>query len=81
MNKPTEWLPGMYVMLEDLTDHEMAIIENWMRGIDCDFIGLCGFHSGGMGRSKNDYDYVLTSERDMTTRITAQQAMAMVGSN
>ena len=81
MNKPTEWLTGMYVMLSDLTEHEMAIIEDWMRGKDCDFIGHCGFHSGGMGRSQSDYDYVLSSERDMKTRITAQQAMDMVGSN
>jgi len=84
VNKPIypKWLPGMHVMLEDLTEHEMAIVEDWMRGKDCNFIGHCGFDKiDGMGRSQNDYDYVLSSERDMTTRITAKQAMDIVESN
>ena len=82
MNKLEEWLPGMYVMLDDLSEHEMALIEDWMRGKDCNFIGSCGSDkTDGMGRSQNDYDYVLSSERDMTTHITTQQAMDIVESN
>ena len=81
MNNPTQWQTGMYVMLSDLSEYEMAIIQDWTREVDNkdnqQFIifgpeDCLGIH---------EIDYGYWCSEDLTTRITAQKAMAIVGSN
>ena len=80
MNKLEEWLTGMYVMLEDLTEHEMAIIENWMRSNQQDFIGMEDYNDC-LAKAGGFFDYWSILDIDLTKRITAQQAMDIAESN
>jgi len=62
---------------DDLTEHEMAIIENWMRDSGLFLIGRprdydCLSKPGSFfGYCRIPYEY-------LTTRITAQQAMEQI---
>lgn len=68
----------MYVPLKDFeTDHELAIVENWVRGENSHFLGILG-EEDCLGSIEGSFDYWEFDNLDLVTRITPEQALTIV---